>query len=187
MTTLTGSAFLALAAARGRLSLAEAWAAAHVDEDWQIAAGASTWRPPSAASGAGPEMQSAGRFLELLGDSKRRAFERLFPREQPRPAAAPLRSDSALLDAWSIPCLASLTSRLSSSSLRRCRWLSGPANTLEPRHLRLHGRCPSPSWRSGRAPCLAPSPGDAHATALHLRPRPEFRRRRAHAFSSSPT
>ena len=35
MTTLTGSALLALAHARGRLTLDEAWAAAHVDEVWQ--------------------------------------------------------------------------------------------------------------------------------------------------------
>lgn len=37
MTTLTGSAILALAHARGALSADEAWAAAHVDEDWNIA------------------------------------------------------------------------------------------------------------------------------------------------------
>jgi chaperone required for assembly of F1-ATPase len=37
MTGLSGSALLALAAALGRLSPEEAWAAAHVDEDWQIA------------------------------------------------------------------------------------------------------------------------------------------------------
>lgn len=37
MTTLTGSAVLALAHARGALTLDEAWAAAHVDEDWNIA------------------------------------------------------------------------------------------------------------------------------------------------------
>jgi chaperone required for assembly of F1-ATPase len=36
MTTLSGSAVLALAVARGRLTAAEAWTAAHVDEDWQI-------------------------------------------------------------------------------------------------------------------------------------------------------
>ena len=35
-TTLTGSAILALALARGRLSVDEAWAVAHVDEDWQM-------------------------------------------------------------------------------------------------------------------------------------------------------
>jgi chaperone required for assembly of F1-ATPase len=36
LTTLTGSALLALAVAEGRLSIDEAWAAAHVDEDWNI-------------------------------------------------------------------------------------------------------------------------------------------------------
>jgi len=34
MTTLTGSALLALAVAHGRLDADAAWAAAHVDEDW---------------------------------------------------------------------------------------------------------------------------------------------------------
>ena len=37
LTTLTGSALLALAVDRHHLSLKEAWCAAHVDEDWQIA------------------------------------------------------------------------------------------------------------------------------------------------------
>jgi chaperone required for assembly of F1-ATPase len=37
MTTLTGSAVLALATIQGRLTTEEAWAAAHVDEDFQIA------------------------------------------------------------------------------------------------------------------------------------------------------
>lgn len=36
MTTLAGSAVIGLAHGRGRLSLEEAWKAAHVDEDWQI-------------------------------------------------------------------------------------------------------------------------------------------------------
>ncbi len=35
-TTLTGSAIIALALARGRLTAEEAWQAAHVDEDWQM-------------------------------------------------------------------------------------------------------------------------------------------------------
>lgn len=35
ITSLTGSALLALALLRGKLSTDEAWAAAHVDEDWQ--------------------------------------------------------------------------------------------------------------------------------------------------------
>ena len=36
ITTLTGSALLALAVAAKRLSVEEAWAAAHVDEDWNM-------------------------------------------------------------------------------------------------------------------------------------------------------
>ncbi len=35
-TTLTGSALIALALLHGRLSVEEAWAAAHVDEDWNM-------------------------------------------------------------------------------------------------------------------------------------------------------
>ncbi len=36
ITTLTGSALIALAVAAGRLTAEEAWAAAHVDEDWNM-------------------------------------------------------------------------------------------------------------------------------------------------------
>jgi chaperone required for assembly of F1-ATPase len=36
VTTLTGSALIALAVAAKRLSVDEAWAAAHVDEDWNM-------------------------------------------------------------------------------------------------------------------------------------------------------
>lgn len=36
MTTLTGSAILALAVARGEISAEEGWARAHIDEDWTI-------------------------------------------------------------------------------------------------------------------------------------------------------
>lgn len=36
VTTLTGSALLALALAHGKLSVDEAWQAAHVDEDWNM-------------------------------------------------------------------------------------------------------------------------------------------------------
>jgi chaperone required for assembly of F1-ATPase len=46
MTALMGSALLALAVLRGRLSAGEAWAAAHVDEDWQI----SRWGEDAAAA-----------------------------------------------------------------------------------------------------------------------------------------
>jgi chaperone required for assembly of F1-ATPase len=36
ITTLTGSAFIALAFAGKGMSLAQAWSAAHVDEDWNM-------------------------------------------------------------------------------------------------------------------------------------------------------
>jgi len=36
ITTLTGSALIALAVAQGRLSAEDAWAATHVDEDWNM-------------------------------------------------------------------------------------------------------------------------------------------------------
>jgi chaperone required for assembly of F1-ATPase len=37
LTTVTGSAMLAVAILRGQLTLEDAWTAANVDEDWQIA------------------------------------------------------------------------------------------------------------------------------------------------------
>jgi chaperone required for assembly of F1-ATPase len=66
MTTLTGSALLALAHARGRLTVEQAWAAAHVDEDWQIG----TWGEDAEAAARRlrrwSEMQAASRMLALL-------------------------------------------------------------------------------------------------------------------------
>ena len=60
MTTLTGSALIALAVARGDLSAEEAWEAAHADEDWQMSqwgrdetaleARANRWREMQAAA-----------------------------------------------------------------------------------------------------------------------------------------
>jgi chaperone required for assembly of F1-ATPase len=68
MTTLTGSALLALAHARGRLTAEDAWSAAHVDEDWQI----SQWGDDAEASARRrhrwAEMQAASRMLVLLDD-----------------------------------------------------------------------------------------------------------------------
>ncbi len=68
MTTLTGSALLALAVARGFRDAAEAWRAAHVDEDFQaerwgvdeeaMARRAARWR----------EMEAAATTLRLLRD-----------------------------------------------------------------------------------------------------------------------
>ena len=67
MTTLMGSALLALAHARGLLTAEAAWAAAHVDEDFQI----SQWgEDAEAAARRGrrwAEMRAASRMLTLLG------------------------------------------------------------------------------------------------------------------------
>ncbi len=64
MTTLTGSALIALAFARGELTAEEAWAAAHADEDWQ----AGRWGRDEAAAEERAkrweEMQAAARILE---------------------------------------------------------------------------------------------------------------------------
>jgi chaperone required for assembly of F1-ATPase len=66
MTTLTGSALLALAVLRGKLTPDEAWAAAHVDEDFQISqwgedAEAKTWRENRLR-----DFIAAARLLDML-------------------------------------------------------------------------------------------------------------------------
>lgn len=66
ITTLTGSAILALALAAGAVSPDEAWAAAHVDEDWQI----EQWGPDEEAqarrAARRAEFDCAVRLLELV-------------------------------------------------------------------------------------------------------------------------
>ena len=68
VTTLTGSALLALALARGALSADDAWAAAHVDEDWNM----DFWGGDEAALQRRAlrfaELQAAAAVLELLRD-----------------------------------------------------------------------------------------------------------------------
>ena len=63
MTTLTGSALIALAVARGDLNAAAAWEAAHADEDWQM----NHWGRDEAAleerAGRWQEMQVAALLL----------------------------------------------------------------------------------------------------------------------------
>jgi chaperone required for assembly of F1-ATPase len=65
MTTLMGSALLAIAHAHGRISAEEAWAAAHLDEDFQI----SQWGEDSEATARRQrrraEMAAAARMLAL--------------------------------------------------------------------------------------------------------------------------
>ena len=65
ITTLTGSALIALAVAQGRLTVDEAWDAAHVDEDWNM----SLWGRDELAldrrAKRFAEMQAAGTVLAL--------------------------------------------------------------------------------------------------------------------------
>jgi chaperone required for assembly of F1-ATPase len=69
MTTLMGSAVLALVHAKGKLSAEDAWAAAHLDEDWQISQwGVDVEAAERRAKRLG-EMQAASRFLKLLAAS----------------------------------------------------------------------------------------------------------------------
>jgi chaperone required for assembly of F1-ATPase len=66
MTTLTGSALLALAHASGELSAAESWAAAHVDEDWQIEQWGEDAEARERREHRWREMQAASRLLALV-------------------------------------------------------------------------------------------------------------------------
>jgi len=69
ITTVMGSALLALAHAHGQLGLEEAWAAAHVDEDWQI----SQWGEDAEAAARRKrrraEVASASRLLALVSNA----------------------------------------------------------------------------------------------------------------------
>jgi chaperone required for assembly of F1-ATPase len=66
ITTLTGSALIALAVLHGRLSTEEAWTAAHVDEDWNM----QTWGRDDQAlarrAARFAEMQAAALVLRAL-------------------------------------------------------------------------------------------------------------------------
>lgn len=68
MTTLTGSALIALAHAKGLLTAEEAWAAAHVDEDFQI----TQWGEDSDASARRArrwaEFQAASKLVGFVND-----------------------------------------------------------------------------------------------------------------------
>lgn len=66
MTTLTGSAMLALAVAKAERSVEEAWDAAHIDEDWQIERWGADAEASDRRARRKAEMLSAARFLELL-------------------------------------------------------------------------------------------------------------------------
>jgi len=66
ITTLTGSALIALAVLAGRLSVAQAWAAAHVDEDWNIAQWGRDALALQRRAYHEAEMRAAGRVVELV-------------------------------------------------------------------------------------------------------------------------
>ena len=70
MTTLMGSALLALAHAHGRLSAEAAWGAAHVDEDWQISQWGEDTEAKARRDRRWAEMQAASRLLALLSPSR---------------------------------------------------------------------------------------------------------------------
>lgn len=63
-TTLTGSAVLALAVARGRLTPEEAWRIAHVDEDFEIERWGEDAEATARRARRWREMQAAGAALE---------------------------------------------------------------------------------------------------------------------------
>ena len=65
LTTLTGSALLALAVDRQRLEAEAAWAAAHVDEDFQIEAWGTDEEAQVRRAGRWREMEAAARVLRL--------------------------------------------------------------------------------------------------------------------------
>jgi len=71
MTTLMGSALLALAHAHGRLSAEAAWSAAHVDEDWQISKWGEDAEAKARRDRRWAEMQAASRLLALVGNEAR--------------------------------------------------------------------------------------------------------------------
>lgn len=66
MTTLTGSAVIALAVLRGRIKVEAAWRAAHVDEDWQISQWGEDALAMSRRADRFREMEAAAR-VALLG------------------------------------------------------------------------------------------------------------------------
>jgi chaperone required for assembly of F1-ATPase len=67
LTTLMGSALLALAVERGRLAIAAAWAAAHVDEDWQSARWGEDEEAAARRAARRREAEAAARLIALAG------------------------------------------------------------------------------------------------------------------------
>ena len=65
LTTLTGSALLAMMAATGSMSADAAWLAANVDEDWQIETWGKTQKPWRAGQGRFSEFSASVKFVNL--------------------------------------------------------------------------------------------------------------------------
>ncbi|MBC8013565.1 MAG: ATPase [Methyloceanibacter sp.] len=68
MTSLTGSALLALAVALGRMTPEEAWAAANVDEDWQIGKWGEDEEAAARRKNRWRDFEAAARMLSLAQD-----------------------------------------------------------------------------------------------------------------------
>jgi chaperone required for assembly of F1-ATPase len=66
MTTLTGSALLALAVAHGEMTAEEAWSAAHVDEDYQMRLWGADGEALERRARRWSEMAAAARLLETV-------------------------------------------------------------------------------------------------------------------------
>lgn len=69
MTTLTGSALIALAHADGFLDASQAWRAAHVDEDWQIRQWGEDAEAAARRDRRRGEMEAASTLLRLATDA----------------------------------------------------------------------------------------------------------------------
>lgn len=66
MTTLTGSALLALAVARGALTPTETWIAAHVDEDFEMRAWGEDAEALRRRARPWREMEAAARLFQAV-------------------------------------------------------------------------------------------------------------------------
>ena len=72
MTSLTGSALLALAVALGRMTPEAAWSAAHVDEDWQISQWGEDAEAAARRKNRWRDFEAAARMLSLARVRPRR-------------------------------------------------------------------------------------------------------------------
>src|SRR5262249_34682527 len=66
ITTLTGSALIALALLRGQLSVEDSWTAAHVDDDWNMEQWGRDEQALERRAFRFAEMTAAAQVLELL-------------------------------------------------------------------------------------------------------------------------